>query len=135
MPLTLLFDLDDTLLDTNLEAFIPAYFQALTQHLEPWVLPTVMLRALIHATNLMVESVDPTQTLQEVFEADFYASLGVPKEELIRPLEDFYDNKFPSLSVHTQQRPEAKPLIDWAFACGYCVAIATDPLFPRKATY
>jgi hypothetical protein len=25
--------------------------------------------------------------------------------------------------------------MDWAFSCGYRVAIATDPLFPRKATY
>jgi FMN phosphatase YigB (HAD superfamily) len=135
MPLTLLLDLDDTLLDTNLEAFIPAYFQALTQHLESYVLPTVVLRALIHATNLMVESIDPTRTLQEVFEADFYSSLGVPKDQLVAPLNEFYDNVFPSLSVHTRQRPEAKLLIDWAFDCGYRVAIATDPLFPRKATY
>ncbi len=135
MPLTLLFDLDDTLLDTNLDAFIPAYFQALTQHLEPYVLPTVVLRALLHGTNLMVESADPTRTLQEVFEADFYSLLGVPKEKLADPLNDFYDQVFPSLNVHTQQRSEAKPLIDWAFDSGYRVAIATDPLFPRKATY
>ena len=27
------------------------------------------------------------------------------------------------------------PLIDWAFSRGYRIAIATDPLFPRKATY
>ena len=27
------------------------------------------------------------------------------------------------------------PLIEWAFSQGYRVAIATDPLFPRKATY
>ena len=27
------------------------------------------------------------------------------------------------------------PLIDWALSCGYRIAIATDPLFPRKATY
>ena len=33
MSLTLLLDLDDTLLDTNLDAFMPAYFQALSQHL------------------------------------------------------------------------------------------------------
>ena len=26
-------------------------------------------------------------------------------------------------------------LVDWAFAKGYRVAIATDPLFPRKAVY
>src|SRR5436190_23983173 len=135
MPLTLLFDLDDTLLDTNLEAFVPAYFQALTHHLEPQVLPTVVLRALIHSTNLMVENVDPTRTLQEVFEADFYSILGIPKAGLIDLLENFYDTVFPTLRVHTRQRPEATSLIEWAFSCGYRVAIATDPLFPRQATY
>ena len=29
MSLTLLLDLDDTLLDTNMDVFVPAYFQAL----------------------------------------------------------------------------------------------------------
>src|SRR5215510_6393905 len=95
MPLTLLFDLDDTLLDTNLESFVPAYFQALAQYLEGRVLPTVMLRSLIHGTGLMTESADPTRTLQEVFEMDFYAHLGIPKEELAAVLDKFYDEEFP----------------------------------------
>jgi len=33
MTLTLLLDLDDTLLNTNLEAFVPAYFKALSKHM------------------------------------------------------------------------------------------------------
>ena len=45
MSLTLLLDLDDTLLDTNLEAFMPAYFQALAQHLANHTAPNTMLRA------------------------------------------------------------------------------------------
>lgn len=135
MPLTLLFDLDDTLIDTNLEAFIPAYFRALTQCLEDRILPTVMLRALVRSTSLMNESADPTHTLQEVFERNFYPSLGVPKEELMEDLEKFYDDVFPALMMHTRPRPEAVPLINWALECGYRVAIATDPLFPRKATF
>ena len=135
MPLTLLFDLDDTLLDTNLESFVPAYFQALAQYVQGRVLPTVMLRSLIHGLGLMNESADPTRTLQEVFETDFYASLGIPKEELAAVFEKFYDEEFPLLAVHTRQRPQAVPLIEWAIQCGHRVAIATDPLFPRKATY
>jgi FMN phosphatase YigB (HAD superfamily) len=135
MSFTLLFDLDDTLLDTNLDAFVPAYFQGLSKHLEDHVEPAVMLRALVRGMNLMNESQDPTRTLQEVFEADFYPTLGIPKPELWDALEDYYDNVFPSLGMHTRQRPEAVPLIEWAFSRGYRVAIATDPLFPRKATY
>lgn len=135
MSLTLLLDLDDTLLDTNLDAFVPAYFQALSQHLAKHADPGVMVRALIDGMHLMSESEDPTQTLQEIFEADFYAKLGVSKQDLYEILEDFYDNIFPTLAQHTRQRSEAVPLIEWASSCGYRVAIATDPLFPRKATY
>jgi FMN phosphatase YigB (HAD superfamily) len=94
-----------------------------------------MLRALIDGMYTMSESEDPTRTLQEIFELDFYAKLGVSKEDLIEKLEDFYDNIFPTLANHTQQRPDAIPLIEWALSCGYRIAIATDPLFPRKATY
>jgi FMN phosphatase YigB (HAD superfamily) len=135
MSLTLLLDLDDTLLDTNLDAFMPAYFQALSQHLAKHAAPAVMLRALIAGVNLMYASEDPTQTLEEVFDADFYGKLGYSKAELIHILEEFYDDVFPTLAQHTRQRPAALPLIDWAYSRGYRVAIATDPLFPRKATY
>ena len=135
MSLTLLFDLDDTLLDTNLESFIPAYFQAFARHLDGRVSSGDMLRALVHGMGLMNESEDPARTLQEVFEADFYPKLGIPKEELLDVIEEFYDHVFPTLEKHTRQKPDAVPLIEWALSCGFRVAIATDPLFPRKATY
>ena len=135
MSLILLLDLDDTLLTTNLEAFVPAYFQALTQHMASRVLPEVMLHALVQGWSLMNESEDPARTLQEVFEADFYPKLGVPKEELSALLDEFYDEVFPALQNHTRPRSAAPPLIEWALSCGVRVAIATDPFFPRKATY
>jgi FMN phosphatase YigB (HAD superfamily) len=135
MTLTLLFDLDDTLINTNTEEFIPAYFQALSEHLAPYVSPNLLLPSLLAATRRMLESEDPSRTLQEVFESDFYNKIGIPKEQLIEPLETFYDHIFPRLEAKTQPRPEALPLIEWAFAQGYRLAIATDPLFPRKATH
>ena len=135
MSLTLLLDLDDTLLDTNLDAFMPAYFQAFTQHLAQHSAPSTMLRALLAGMNLMNDSQDPTRTLEEVFEADFYVQLGLSKQDLVHVLEEFYDAVFPTLAEHTRRRPEALPLIDWAYSRGYRIAIATDPLFPRKATY
>ena len=135
MTLTLLLDLDDTLLDTNLDTFVPIYFQALAQHMADHTAPPTMLRALIDGVNLMNESEDPTHTLEEIFDADFYAKLGVSKHDLIHVIEEFYDNVFPLLGQHTRSRPDAVPLIEWAISCGYRIAIATDPLFPRKATY
>ncbi|MDQ2693660.1 MAG: HAD hydrolase-like protein [Chloroflexota bacterium] len=135
MSLTLLLDLDDTLLDTNLETFVPAYFQALSAHLAEQSVPGETVRALLAGLYLMNESEDPTRTLEEVFENDFYPKLGVSKQDLRHILEEFYDLIFPGLARHTRQRLEAVPLIEWAFSCGYRIAIATDPFFPRKATH
>jgi FMN phosphatase YigB (HAD superfamily) len=134
MSLTLLFDLDDTLLDTNLEAFIPAYFQAFSQHMAGHVSSDVMLRALIAGTHLMSESEDPSRTLQEVFENYFYPKLGIAKDDLVDVIEQFYNDVFPTIGSHTNRRPEAVALIEWASSRGYRIAIATDPLFPLKAT-
>lgn len=135
MKLTLLLDLDDTLLDTNLDAFVPAYFQALGQHMAGRVAPELMLRALVSGTNLMNDSEDPTQTLKEVFDSSFYPKIGIPREELVEVLDEFYDNVFPTLESHTKQRVEAASFIEWALSRGFRVAIATDPLLPSKATH
>ncbi len=135
MTLTLLLDLDDTLLDTNMDAFVPAYFQSLARHLEGRVQPEAMLAALMSGTQRMLASQDPAHTLQEVFEAEFYPKLRISKEQLAGAIEDFYDNVFPALGRLTQRREGAAELVNWAFSKGYRVAVATDPLFPRKATY
>ncbi len=135
MTLTLLFDLDDTLLNTHLDAFIPAYFQALAKELTPKIAPELMFRALISGMNLMSESEDFSHTLEEVFNKEFYPQINMPRDLLEPAIENFYDNSFPSLSALTSPNPEAGPIIDWAFSQGFRIAIATDPLLPRKATY
>jgi FMN phosphatase YigB (HAD superfamily) len=134
MSLTLLFDLDDTLLQTNLTEFVPAYFQALAAHFSESS-SALMLRGLMLGMNAMNTSDDPARTLMDVFDSHFYPTLGVKKEEVAAGLEDFYDNVFPTLATRTRQVEAAASLIDWALTCGFRVAIATDPLFPRKATY
>ena len=135
MTLTLLLDLDDTLLETNTATFIPAYFQALSKYLNEYLQPEIMLSALMAGTKSMLASEDPAHTLQEVFEAEFYPKLGIPKVQLNEKIEYFYDHMFPELESITKRREGARELVDAAFAKGYRVVIATDPLFPRKATY
>ena len=135
MTLTLLLDLDDTLLNTNIDSFIPAYFQALAKELAPHIAPEIMLRALMSGTKRMMESDDFSQTLEQVFNAVFYPQINSSREKIADALENFYDHVFPTLGGVTTPKPEAKPFIDWAFSQGFRIAIATDPIFPRKATY
>lgn len=135
MTLTLLLDLDDTLLNTNLHSFVPAYFQALANELAPQITPTVMFRALIAGTQKMNESKDFTKTLREVFEEEFYPQINVARGELDLAIENFYDNVFPTLQNLTSPKEGAKEFVEWALAQGFRIAIATDPLLPTKATY
>jgi phosphoglycolate phosphatase-like HAD superfamily hydrolase len=59
--------------------------------------------------------------------------MGWPEEELAAEINRFYDEVFPTLETLTRPRPAAIEMVEWAFAQGWEVAIATDPLFPRKA--
>ena len=135
MSLTLLLDLDDTLLDTNVSVFTPAYLQALVKHFDGRAAPDVIFRALATGTGLMNQTSDPSHTLKEVFDASFFPDLGVSREEMEEVIEDFYETVFPTLAVHTRQRVDAAPFVAWAISQGYRVAIATDPLLPRQATW
>ena len=135
MTLTLLLDLDDTLLNTNLEAFIPAYFKALAKELSPHVAPELMLGSLVSGTHLMTESEDFSRTLSQVFYDEFYSKINVPDAVLRPVIENFYDNVFPNLSHLTSPKPDAQEFVAWAKSKGYRIGIATDPLLPRKATF
>lgn len=133
MTLTLLLDLDGTLLRTNLPEFIPAYFRALSGFLSDRVLPEVLLPALISGTRLMAENMNPMRSLQDVFEAEFYPRIGISKDALLGQVDTFYEDVFPGLGALTAQMEGVGPFVDWALAHGCRLAIATDPLLPRPA--
>jgi FMN phosphatase YigB (HAD superfamily) len=133
MNLTLLLDLDDTLLDSNMDSFIPVYFKALSGFLEDLVEPELMLSALMSGTQKMMANNDPSYTLQQVFDTEFFPKLGVSREELQARIDQFYEEIFPTLSYLTAPRPEAIDLVEWASARGLRLAVATNPLFPMAA--
>lgn len=133
MELTLLLDLDDTLLNTDLESFVPIYFQALSQHLQPFVPSDKVVPALIAGMTAMNANEDPRRTLREVFESEFYPRLGVQQETLTDAISEFFRRVLPALARHTRQNPDAIRFVDWAISAGHRIAIATDPLFYRAA--
>ncbi len=133
MTFHLLFDLDDTLLDSNIDNLVPVYFQKLTAHLADTLPPQQMLQELMRSTMAMYRSTRIDQTLEQVFSELFYAPLGTTREAVAAQIEQFYDEVFPSLQPLTRPRPEAIALVEWAFSRGWKISVATDPLFPRKA--
>jgi FMN phosphatase YigB (HAD superfamily) len=133
MTLTLLLDLDDTLLGNSMDTFIPAYLQSLCEHLTASIPADKLVSTLISGTQAMLDNNSPDETLKEVFDHAFYPVLGIQETDYVERFDAFYRQDFPNLKHLTHFLPEAVSMIEEAFRRGYNVAIATNPLFPMTA--
>ncbi len=129
----ILFDLDDTLLGNPMDTFISVYFQALTRSVAHLIPPKRLISELLHATRVMDANDDDGSTNEEAFAAAFYPALAHDRATLEPIFEQFYAEEFPKLRTLTQQFPEARSLVEWAFERDLQVVIATNPFFPRTA--
>jgi FMN phosphatase YigB (HAD superfamily) len=135
MPLTIFFDLDETLLTTNLDRFLPLYFDLLGQALSH-LGPSKKIAAQVDfAVRKMIANKNPAKTLREVFSENFYPHLGTTEEACQPLLNTFYKDEYPKIKSVTQVKPGAANLVDWCQSKGMQIAIATNPLFPHTATY
>lgn len=128
----ILFDLDGTLLDSNMETFLPHYLQRLAARVAHLAPPKAFIAHLLQATEAMAAN-DGRAANAEVFATAFYPFAGRTRAELEPIFERFYAEDFPHLRDLTRSRPEARPIVQLAIASGYDVAIATNPLFPETA--
>ena len=128
----ILFDLDGTLLDSNMGTFLPQYFSRLAARVAHIAPPKAFIAHLLEATEAMMAN-DGRATNEDVFSAAFYPFAGHTRAELEPIFMDFYERDFPALGEFTRRKPEARAVVQLAFALGYRVAIATNPLFPETA--
>ncbi len=135
MNLTLLIDLDDTLLSNSTDTFIPAYLSALGNYLESFGNPEILITTLLKATNVMMNNDHPNMTLKESFDENFYPKLGVNIKDVQNTIDNFYKEEYPSLKTLTEKKPDAIDLVQEAQQRGYSISIATNPLFPKTAIH
>lgn len=131
-----LFDLDGTLLDIDIETFLGTYFEALGTTLSS-VFGTGpelerAMRAVYEATGAMMRPHEP-RTNSDVFYEDFERLTGVSLLEHADLIDGFYRDVFPSLGADLGPNEGAAEALAQARACGLKVAVATNPIFPRAA--
>lgn len=131
---TILFDLDDTLLGNNMDRFLPRYFSLLGDYARPLFDDSQqLLQELLVGTQAMVANTDPTLTNREVFWQVFRERTGLEVEGTEAFFNRFYEEKFSELKAVTEHRPVAIDVVSACFDQGLQVAVATNPLFPRRA--
>jgi len=133
VSVTLLIDLDNTLLDNSMHSFLPAYLKLISEYVAPYAEPSRVVNAILAGSQRMLDNRNPACSLSDVFFPAFYPEFSESPQVMEQVFDRFYQEVFPQLSSLTRPRPEAIELIESAFARGYKVAIATNPLFPRTA--
>jgi HAD superfamily hydrolase (TIGR01549 family) len=131
MPELVLFDLDDTLLTNDMDVFLPAYFELVTEYARDRFQGARVKEALIASTHVMMSS--PGLLNREAFWAHFAPQLGQPRDELERYFQEFYASHFHRLRPCTDVVEGAAEVIAWFRARGVRLVLATNPVYPREA--
>jgi len=134
MSLTVLSDLDDTLISTNMDRFFPDYFIGLGNALKDLGSTKAIRKQIFHAVDQMEHNQDPGMLLSEIFAENFYSPLGTTEAAHKGNILNFYREEYPKLKHLTTFRPEAPELIEWCEQHNILFAIATNPVFPKVAT-
>jgi len=129
----LFFDLDGTLLSSNVAVFMRHYFRILTPKFTHLIPPGRLVKQIMSSTRATIDNLDSAKTNWEVFFEDFFPKIGYSPAEVMPLFGDFYAHDFEKLRPYAEARPEARPIMKEAFARGYDVVIATNPLFPMTA--
>lgn len=128
-----LFDLDGTLLDLDMDRFLPVYLDALGRFLSDHLPPDTLVEAVMAATSAMIADVDPEVTNEQAFWRDFASRTGYDLPSLRQPLERFYRDVFPRLGDAARPVPGAYETVAALGRAGLKLALATNPIFPRTA--
>ena len=129
----ILFDLDDTLLATNMDRFIPKYLDALGNKMKSLMKPKKLIDLVLKSTQVMMESQEPALTNEQVFYDHFYSKIDFSKSDFHALIKEFYDVDFPKLKIYTEPIPSAVDIVQIVFDADLKVVIATNPLFPARA--
>lgn len=130
-----LFDLDGTLLDLDLEDFLGRYFVALEVASEPLaaeVGQAALMQGLKTAVGMMMQP-HQGRTNRHVFFEGMRSLTGVDLERNWGVYERFYAEVFPSLQGSAKPAAGGREAVQSALDLGLQVAIATNPIFPREA--
>ncbi|NTW28537.1 MAG: HAD family hydrolase [Coriobacteriia bacterium] len=134
----ILFDLDSTLLDIQLEPFLRNYFAALTPALAEILHDEAESRkgldALMVSTQAMMQA-HPGRTNRQIFNESFAKITGadLSLDHHAEILGRFYAEAFPRLQGTIGPHAGARNVVETALALGLKVAVATNPIFPRAA--
>ena len=135
MPITtVLFDLDGTLLPMDQDVFVKEYFGRIAGKLAPQGYePQKLVDTIWRGTGAMVKN-DGTVCNEEAFWKVAVAVYGDRIVKDKRFFDEFYETEFDKIKAVCGYHPAAAEIVHRAKEKGLRVALATNPIFPARAT-
>ncbi len=129
----ILFDLDGTLLDIEMEPYINGYVDGLARCFEDLTDRMVFAEVLISSAYALFSNRDGEQTNEQFFLSMVARQLGIGKHQLHQRLQHFYKEGLAALAHLVKPFPQSRAILQTCFDKNLKVALATNPVFPRPA--
>ena len=131
---TVLFDLDGTLLPMDQDVFVKDYFGRIDAKLAPQGYdPKKLVETIWRGTGAMVKN-DGTKTNEEAF---WELAVSVYGDQIVKDkhfFDEFYEEEFDKIKTVCGYHPAAAEIVHSLKKKGYRVVLATNPIFPARAT-
>ena len=131
---TVLFDLDGTLLPMDQDVFVKDYFGRIAAKLAPQGYdPKKLIDTIWRGTAAMVQN-DGSKTNEEAF---WEYAVTVYGDRIVQDkhfFDEFYEEEFDKIKAVCGYHPAAAQIVHSLKEKGYRVALATNPIFPARAT-
>ena len=128
-----LFDLDSTLLQMNQDLFLHDYFKLIYLRSKNLGYDDNFMKVFQYAAYNILSN-NGSMTNEEYFWKTI-AEFGYNVEKLKAEFDDFYNNEFKSIEKIVDKNSVPNDIIKYLKSKGYTIILATNPLFPKVATY
>lgn len=131
---TVLFDLDGTLLPMDQDVFAKEYFSRIAGKMAPQGYePKKLVDTIWNGTGAMVKN-DGSKSNEEAF---WKVALDVYGDRILKDkhlFHEFYEKEFDEIKAVCGYHPAAAQIVHRLKGKGLRVALATNPIFPARAT-
>lgn len=129
-----LFDLDGTLVPMDQDIFVTDYFKRISKVLAPYGYePQMLINTIWKGTAEMIKN-SGKKTNEDIF---WDTAVSVYGEKILadkKVFNKFYEEEFDKVKAVCGYNPKAKEVVKCLKEMGYKVALATNPIFPERAT-
>ena len=130
----ILFDLDGTLVPMDQDVFVHDYFKRISTKLASHGYePKQLIDTIWKGTAAMIKN-NSERCNEEVF---WDVAVSVYGDKILKDkylFDEFYEQEFDNVKSVCGYNPKAKESVNKIKSMGYKVALATNPIFPERAT-